>query len=132
MKKVLAFILVLSLAVVTVFAGGSKESEEDGITLTLWGSSQTMVDFYEETVIPAFIEKYPEVKDVEVLYMPIEDFVQRLAVVLPAGEVPDIMEIEDSWATPYVTAGYFEPNTPELNAIVDQVYRYEDFGKLKL
>ena len=85
MKKVLAFILVLSLAIVTVFAGGSKESEEDGITLTLWGSSQTMVDFYEEEVIPAFIEKYPEVKDIEVLYMPIEDFVQRLAVVLPAG-----------------------------------------------
>ena len=122
MKKFLGFVLVLALAVTTVFAGGSKEeSSEDGITLTLWGSSQTMVDFYEETVIPAFIEKYPEVKDIEVLYMPIEDFVKRLAVVLPAGEVPDIMEIEDSWATPYVTAGYFEENTPELNAILDQM-----------
>lgn len=135
MKKVLLNVFVVAM-VLLACAGCSKGSEtssssgstgssstpaEGSITLTLWNSSQTMADFYNETVIPAFIEKYPEVKSVEVLYMPIADYVKRLAVVLPAGDVPDIMEIEDSWATPYVTAGYFEPNTPELNAILDQM-----------
>lgn len=120
--RVLSVLAALILVPAMLFAGGSSEAaDEDGVVLTLWNSSQTMVDFYEEIVIPEFLATHPEVKDVEVLYMPIEDFVQRLAVVLPAGDVPDVMEIEDSWATPYVTAGYFEPNTPELDAILDQM-----------
>lgn len=96
-------------------------SKKSGIKLTLWGSSQTMSEFYTSTIIPQFLEKYPEVDSVDVLYMPIADYVKKLAVALPAGDVPDIMEIEDSWATPYLTAGYFEENTPELNVILDQM-----------
>ena len=42
MKKLLNFVVILSLAVSFVFAGGSgEESSEDGVVLTLWGSSQT-------------------------------------------------------------------------------------------
>ncbi len=138
MKKKIYLVLIVALVSLFVFVGCSKKedsqsainttsvSTEDssttkkgsGIKLTIWNSAQSMADFYNNTVTPAFLEKYPEVESVEVLYMPIQDFVKRLAVVLPAGDVPDIMEIEDSWATPYVTAGYFEPNTPELDAIL--------------
>lgn len=131
MRKKL-FILLLIVLVLFSFASCAKKesssssestatTSKSGIKLTLWNSSQTMADFYNEEVIPAFMELHPEVESIEVLYLPIQDFVKKLAVVLPAGDVPDIMEIEDSWATPYVTAGYFEENTDELNAIVDQM-----------
>ncbi len=121
MKRLVLTLLVMMSIFSMAFAQGSSDSPESGIKMTLWNSSQTMADFYNETVIPAFLEEHPEVESIEVLYLPIQDFVKKLAVVLPAGDVPDIMEIEDSWATPYVTAGYFEENTPELNAIVDQM-----------
>lgn len=128
MKK---FFLVLLVAMTAFFAfanGGNEaattapkaERSNSPVTLTLWNSSQTMVDFYE-AIFPEFQKLYPEVEKLDILYMPIADFVKKLAVVLPAGDVPDIMEIEDSWATQYVTAGYFDPNTDELNAIVDQM-----------
>ena len=118
--KVVSLFFILIAVSLNVYSGGQGESDEK-IKLTLWNSSQTMVMWYNEAVIPQFLEKYPEVESVEVLYMPIQDFVKKLAVALPSGDVPDIMEIEDSWATPYVTAGYFEPNTPELNAMVDKM-----------
>jgi len=141
MKKKSIFVLLLvALCVLCTFVSCSKKESSSsstqtaststtastqkakgGIKLSLWNSSKTMVDFYNNTVIPGFIAKYPEVESVEVLYMPIQDFVKRLAVVLPAGDVPDVMEIEDSWATPYVTAGYFEENTPELDAILSKM-----------
>lgn len=124
MKKVLLFALILCLSI-GLFAAGqsetSKEAASSGVKLTLWNSSQTMADFYNNTVIPEFKKLHPEVESIEVLYLPIQDFTKKLAVVLPAGDVPDIMEIEDSWATPYVTAGYFDPNTPDLDAIVNQM-----------
>lgn len=102
-------------------AASSSSASKEPVTLTLWNSSQTMADFYNNVVTPAFLKEHPEVKDVVLTYMPIQDFVKKLAVVLPAGDVPDIMEIEDSWATPYVTAGYFEPNTAELDAELEQM-----------
>ena len=139
MKKTVA--LVMMIAVMFCFLGCSKkiaestqamnvqpvasaaktDVQEKKVTLSLWNSSQTMVDWYNTDVIPAFKQLHPEVENVEILYMPIADFTKKLAVALPAGDVPDIMEIEDSWATPYVTAGYFDQNTPELDAILNQM-----------
>ncbi len=105
------------------FAGGDAEAtrSKSPVKLSLWNSSQTMVDWYNETVIPQFKKTYPEVESVDILYMPIQDFVKKLAVALPSGDVPDVIEIEDSWATPYVTAGYFDPNTDELNNLVNKM-----------
>ena len=121
-KKLLFLLLIVAIMVTPLFAGGdSEKAGSKEVKLTLWNSSQTMVEWYDEVVTPAFKEMYPEVTDVEVLYLPIQDFVKKLAVALPSGDVPDIMEIEDSWATPYLTAGYFDPNTPELNRILDQM-----------
>ena len=91
------------------------------VTLEIWNSSQTMTEFYDEIISPEFKKMYPEVENVNVLYMPIQDYVKKIAVAIPAGDVPDLMEIEDSWATPFVTAGYFEPNTRELDAILNQM-----------
>lgn len=125
MKKLIAIVLIVALCAFSVFASGNQESapakSDKKVTLTIWNSSQTTADFYNEVVTPAFLAQHPEVEKVEVLYTPIADFVKKLAVVLPAGDVPDLMEIEDSWATPYVTAGYFEENTKELDAILGQM-----------
>ncbi|MGX8679614.1 MAG: ABC transporter substrate-binding protein [Sphaerochaetaceae bacterium] len=132
MKKAFKVLLlaVLILAIGSfAFANGSSEKAAPAeaersskpVTLTLWNSSQTMVDWYNETVIPEFQKMYPEVQKVDILYMPIQDFVKKLAVALPSGDVPDVMEIEDSWATPYVTAGYFDENTAALNEIVNSM-----------
>ena len=104
-----------------VAAPAPAPAKSEKITLTLWNSSQTMVDWYNASVIPEFLKQNPDVGKVDILYMPIQDFTKKLAVVLPAGDVPDIMEIEDSWATPYVTAGYFDKNTPELDNILSQM-----------
>ena len=126
MKKLLLVVLIALMAF-SVFANGGGEAtapkaerSKTPVTLTLWNSSQTMVDFYN-SIFPEFQKMYPEVEKLDILYMPIADFVKKLAVVLPAGDVPDVMEIEDSWATQYVTAGYFDPNTDELNAMVEQM-----------
>lgn len=115
-KKLLVLVLAALLCVMPLTVGSAS------VKLSLWNSSQTMVDWYNEVVIPEFKKLHPEVSEVEVLYMPIQDFVKKLAVALPSGDVPDVIEIEDSWATPYVTAGYFEKNTPELDEIVAQMY----------
>jgi ABC-type sugar transport system, periplasmic component len=142
MKKKLLAVLLISMVLFS-FIGCAKKAEtsvasdssaapasasakevapqKSGVKLTLWNSSQTMADFYNETVIPGFLASHPEVESVEVLYLPIQDFVKKLAVVLPAGDVPDIMEIEDSWATPYVTAGYFDENTADLDAVLNSM-----------
>ena len=101
MKKLIAIILIISLCAFSVFASGSQEESSSAksdkkVTLTIWNSSQTTADFYNEVVTPAFLAQHPEVEKVEVLYTPIADFVKKLAVVLPAGDVPDLMEIEDS------------------------------------
>ena len=114
MKKLLLVVLIALMAF-SVFANGGGEAtapkaerSKTPVTLTLWNSSQTMVDFYN-AIFPEFQKMYPEVEKLDILYMPIADFVKKLAVVLPVGDVPDVMEIEDSWATQYVTAGYFDP-----------------------
>lgn len=116
MKRRMVALLVVSLMLLMPLLAGAETK------LTIWNSSQTMVDFYKENVWPEFQKLHPEVTELEVLYMPIQDYVKKLAIALPSGDVPDVMEIEDSWATPYVTAGYFEENTPELNALLDQMY----------
>ncbi|HHU02352.1 MAG TPA: extracellular solute-binding protein [Christensenellaceae bacterium] len=117
MKRNLTLLLVVLLVISCFPIATAKE----GIVLTIWNSSQSMLTWYDEVVTPEFIKQHPEVSGVEVLYMPIQDYIKKLAVALPSGDVPDIMEIEDSWAVPYVTGGYFEPNTDELNAILDEM-----------
>jgi len=114
-KRALVLLAVAIMLLTPTLAGAATK-------LTIWNSSQTMVDFYKENVWPEFQKLHPEVTELEVLYMPIQDYVKKLAIALPSGDVPDVMEIEDSWAIPYLTAGYFEENTPELNAILDQMY----------
>jgi multiple sugar transport system substrate-binding protein len=117
----LAVVLVLSLTFVVVLvptAFGGTSLAKGSITLSLWSSSQTLSELYASVVVPKFLEKYPEVKNVEVNYTPIADFVKKIAVSLPAGSASDILEIEDSWATPFVTAGYFAPNPSHLTSLI--------------
>ena len=114
-------VLILGLTfvgLVTPASVAAGSPAKGSISLSLWASSQTLSEMYANVVTPKFLEKYPEVKNVEVNYTPIADFVKKIAVALPAGSASDIMEIEDSWATPFVTAGYFAPNPPELVALI--------------
>jgi multiple sugar transport system substrate-binding protein len=116
-KKGICFLIGLCLF---GFISCAKKAPEN-VSLEIWGSSQTMEMFYNEVVTPAFKKAYPEVENVNILYMPIQEYVKKIAVALPSGDVPDLMEIEDSWATPFVTAEYFEPNTRELDEILNQM-----------
>ena len=117
MKKFFAVLLIAGI----LFGLVACQKKPKSVTLEIWNSSQTMTEFYDEVVTPEFKKLYPEVENVNVLYMPIQDYVKKIAVAVPAGDVPDLMEIEDSWATPFVTAEYFDPNTKELDAILDQM-----------
>jgi len=117
MKKCIIVILIAGC----LFALAACQKKPKSVTLEIWNSSQTMTEFYDEVVTPEFLKLYPEVEKVTVLYMPIQDYVKKIAVAVPAGDVPDLMEIEDSWATPFVTAGYFDKNTKELDAILNQM-----------
>lgn len=119
MKKILSLILMIGM-VTMLFAGGAAEKKDD-IVLTFWTSTAEAVDWYTNVVTPAFKAKHPEVKDVEISFTSIEDFNKKLPVVIPAGEAPDLMEMEDSWATQFITAGYISPNSDRLNAVVSKL-----------
>ncbi|MDD4842124.1 MAG: extracellular solute-binding protein [Sphaerochaetaceae bacterium] len=116
MKKFLTVILALAM-VSALFAGGASEQKED-IVLTFWTSTAEAVDWYTNVVTPAFKVKHPEVKDVEITFTSIEDFNKKLPIVIPSGEAPDLMEMEDSWAPQFITAGYISPNSDRLNNVV--------------
>ena len=116
-----AFVLTLGLtlaAMLSPVSCAAASPAKGSISLSLWSSSQTLSELYATVVVPKFLEKYPEVKNVEVNYTPIADFVKKIAVSLPAGSASDLLEIEDSWATPFVTAGYFAPNPPYLATLI--------------
>lgn len=123
MKTCVKALMLAMCASAALFANGNQEaapSADTPVTVTMWESSEQSHKFMVSDILPRFYEKYPNIK-IETQYIPIQDFVKRLSVALPAGDTPDLLVIEDSWATAYLTAGYFEKNTPELDAMVKEM-----------
>lgn len=95
MKKAFAVLLVAALAVSAVFAGGSKESADDGTTTLTWAVWDYATTPYYDALINAYEAQHPDV-NVEVIDLGSADYQTALQIQLSGGGSEfDVVAIKD-------------------------------------
>lgn len=96
MKKTLGIVLIVLIAMTSVFAAGSKEAAASGgvttIKLANWDTTSMP---YVPALVSAFEAKNPNVK-VEIIDIPSADYITKLNVMLNGGSDVDVFFIKEA------------------------------------
>ena len=95
MRKAIALLLVAMIAITCVFAGGSKESANDGtttLTFAVWDYAQNP---YLARTIEAFQAANPDIK-IEIQDTPAADYVTKLNTQLNGGSDVDLFLVKEA------------------------------------
>ena len=95
MRKAIALLLVAMIAITCVFAGGSKESADDGtttLTFAVWDYAQNP---YLARTIEAFQAANPDIK-IEIQDTPAADYVTKLNTQLNGGSDVDLFLVKEA------------------------------------
>ena len=123
-RTLLAVLAAGSLA----FAAGCSSSKSDAstaaqkVTITFWHSysADSELPTLNNTVIPAFEAKYPNITVKQVAYSH-DDLYQKLLTGAAAGELPDVVRSDIAWTPTFAANGVFGqldgmPNFSSLSA----------------
>ncbi len=113
MKKFIAIILIVAIAVGTVFAGGSKEeAADDGkITLNLyWWGNQIRNDVTQKAV-ELYMEQNPNIV-IRTEFADWSGYWDRLSATAAGGNMPDIVQMDYSYLNQYQQNGLLADLTP--------------------
>lgn len=121
MKKILSFIVILSMCFSLFAMGGGEsattENGEDVIELTYWTTSTNLTDF-ELSLQQKFMEEHPNIVINNVIREgdPGNDFYTAVA----AGNAPDIVLVSYTMMEQYMAAGILEPLNDYFDAWEDK------------
>lgn len=117
MKKLLTILLILALAITSVFAQGAKEapakSEEGPVTIKFSTWDLTM-DPGLSSLIQKFQEDNPNIK-VDVIEIDSASYTQKLSIMLNGGSEIDVIQIKDADLT---KSFYDKGQIKDLNPLV--------------
>lgn len=101
-------LVALILAACSDSEEGTEEEEGDVITLEYWQYAfDAKVDLMDE-LIEEFESENPGIK-VEQTNFPYDQYNEQVAVQVPAGNGPDIINLFYGWVPMYVDSGYLQP-----------------------
>lgn len=114
MRKILgALALAVGASLVIGGCGGaSSGSGSSGpVTLTFWGTygnggNKAETDALNNTIIPAFEKKYPNIK-VNYVDVPYDSLEQKLETGAAGGELPDLIRSDITWVPKFASLGVF-------------------------
>lgn len=108
MRKRWQVVTVLALAATLFLAPGASGVFAKQVTIEYWqyyyeSKAKTM-----DELIKIFEKQNPDIV-VEHKTFPYEQFNQKVAISVPAGKGPDVVNLYYGWAPKYVEAGYLQP-----------------------
>ena len=113
--KVLIIMLVLLLAVSSVFAQGASEKSTGKKKITVWLGWPSLMNVFDE-IKADYEAEHPDI-ELEITAYNLRDFEQKLAVSLPAGQGPDVIITSEYIIPLYVDAGL-------ISEMPDDVYQF--------
>ena len=117
MRKALALLLALSM-VVSLFAGGSKESGDEQIVIEFWTHEDVNRQALEDRYIQEFMETHPNVT-VNVTRQASTKLIELVQTAFAAGEGPTMFNLSISDEYPYIVAGRVAPVDYEAAGYAD-------------
>jgi multiple sugar transport system substrate-binding protein len=106
-SKFLAQLAVVALCM-ALFAGAAFAKR----TVTVWSGYPELQPIYEAA--KADFEKANPNIEVKLEFFPLQGFIEKMNVVMPTGNGPDVAEMITSWAYNFVDAGLFLENPPSI------------------
>ncbi|HEX4224264.1 MAG TPA: extracellular solute-binding protein [Pseudonocardiaceae bacterium] len=114
MKRVIGTLaLAVCASLVIGGCGGSSGSGSSSgpVTLTFWGTygnggNKAETDALNNTIIPAFEKKYPNIK-VNYVDVPYDSLEQKLETGAAGGELPDLIRSDITWVPKFASLGVF-------------------------
>ncbi len=108
MRKIWQVVAILALAATLVLAPGASGVFAKQVTIEYWqyyyeSKAKTM-----DELIKIFEKQNPDIV-VEHKTFPYEQFNQKVAISVPAGKGPDVVNLYYGWVPKYVEAGYLQP-----------------------
>ena len=113
MKRTFSLAMVLFVCILTMFAGGQNEKNEE-VTLTYWASPLSNIEFTQETwreVIDGFTAETGVKVEVEVI--PWNDMTKKATTAVTSGDGPDLMGCGNNMSVQLAPTGAFLSLTPE-------------------
>jgi multiple sugar transport system substrate-binding protein len=118
--KFLAQVTVVALCM-TIFASAAFAKK----TVTVWSGYPELQPIYEAA--KADFEKANPDIEVKLEFFPLQGFIEKMNVVMPSGNGPDVAELITSWAYNFIDAGLFQENpaniVKDINKNVLPAYR---------
>lgn len=111
MKKLLVLLMVVLMALTSVFAQGAKEEvivEEGPVTIRYWQHSSAARDEMMGKIVAMFEAKYPNYK-VELEFIPQADYTQKLIPSLATDTAPDVFQIQQGMVEKLAEVGSIKP-----------------------
>lgn len=105
--KGLAQLAVIAICLV-LFSGVAMAKK----TITVWSGYPELQPIYEAA--KADYEKANPDIEVKLEFFPLQGFIEKMNVVMPSGNGPDIAEMITSWSYNFVDAGLFLENPPDI------------------
>ncbi|MEF9839381.1 MAG: sugar ABC transporter substrate-binding protein [Lachnospiraceae bacterium] len=124
MKKTLR--VALMIVAVLVLVTGCGKSKKNQVETTKDKNGQTKITYMEtqpteektalvNKMIDKFMKENPDIK-VELISTPNDQASEKMFNLAAAGELPDIIEMNDSWLAPLAEAGHLE----DLSSFIDE------------
>lgn len=136
-KRFFALLVVLSMTLTLAACGGSKTETKDApketkqetkepekkpaekVTLRFaqWGLSEKATEEVFKKMASSFEAANPNVK-VEFVSFPYGDLKQQVLTMAAGGDVPDVVQISESWLNSFIASGY----VAELDGLLNKDY----------
>lgn len=116
MKKFVTLALALILMLSLISAATAEAGTGEPITLTMIETQPTEAKTaLTKAMLDRFMEENPNIK-VELISTPNDQASEKLFNLAAANQLPDIIEMNDSWLAPLASAGKLEDLTPYFDA----------------
>jgi len=120
-KKALSRILLVSVVAALMMAVAVNQVGAQTVTVEYWQYYYESKVVLIDKLIKEFEAKNPGIK-IEHKTFPYEQFNQKVAISVPAGSGPDVVNLFYGWVPKYVDAGYLQP-LPEVDFPVATIER---------
>lgn len=118
----ISLLLILSVILTACNVSSTTDEESDEVTITYWQYSFPAKVEEINRLIEKFEKENPNIK-VEAQDFPREDFTQKVAAALNAGQGPDLINLYYGWLPQYVENGYLQ-EIPESFKTTEEIDNY--------
>ena len=129
MKRIIAVLLCIAIAVGMVFAGGSKEkavaTTADGKQIVKWLIWEQPESGYQQ-IADAFMAENPDI-EVQIENVPFDRYEDKVRTMLASGEPYDLIQMNDDYVRMYTDRNLLQPLDPYLeSASIDPSIYYSN------